>query len=186
MSFSDLKSLESLPADRRRDDRSGQPHPHRACCQNLPADDVDQIGAHAPADVDAVPFLAAESEARDGQLGKLLPEPLQVMLALFLRGRRRNRANLEAARIQGPPEAAHDTALAGCIPSLEHDDRPLAGQIVSLGQCCICKFISSVCAAIFSFKLAMITSDPASTRNTMSTPNASARILLVLSGPVVM
>jgi hypothetical protein len=31
MSFSDLKSLESLPWD--RDDRSGQPHPHHACCQ---------------------------------------------------------------------------------------------------------------------------------------------------------
>jgi hypothetical protein len=58
--------------------------------------------------------------------------------------------------------------------------------VMSSGQCCICKFISSVCAAIFSFKLAMITSDPARTRNTMSTPNASARILLVLSGPVVM
>ena len=152
---------------------------------DLPADaGVGPVRPHAPADVDAILFLAAESEARDGQLGKLLPEPLEVMLALFLRGRRRNRANLEAARIQRPPETTH--ALAGCIPSLEHDDRPLAGQIVSLGQCCICKFISSVCAAIFSFKLAMITSDPASTRNTMSTPNASARILLVLSGPLVM
>src|SRR6516164_4066689 len=54
------------------------------------------------------------------------------------------------------------------------------------GQRCICKFISSVCGIKFSFKLAMITRDPARTRNTMSTPNASARTLLVLSGPVVM
>ena len=41
-------------------------------------------------------------------------------------------------------------------------------------------------SSMFSFKLAMITSDPTRTSNTMSTPNASARMLLVLSGPVVM
>src|SRR5262249_11361154 len=53
-------------------------------------------------------------------------------------------------------------------------------------QRCICKFIISACGIMFAFRLAMITSDPARTRNTMSTPKASASTLLVLSGPVVM
>src|SRR5215471_17164761 len=54
----------------------------------------------------------------------------------------------------------------------------LAVLVMSPRQRCICKFISSVCGIKFSFKLAMITRDPARTRNTMSTPNASARTLL--------
>ena len=53
-------------------------------------------------------------------------------------------------------------------------------------QCCICKFICSPDGIMSSFKSAMIHSEPATTRITMSTPNASASTLLVLSGPVVM
>src|SRR5712672_31211 len=53
-------------------------------------------------------------------------------------------------------------------------------------QCCICKFISSAPGIMLSFKLDMIQRDPATTRKTMSTPNASASTLLVLSGAVVM
>lgn len=62
----------------------------------------------------------------------------------------------------------------------------LKNHFPNAGQGRTCKLISSVCVIIFSFKFAMITSDPPRTSNTMSTPNASARILLVLSGPVVM
>jgi hypothetical protein len=46
-------------------------------------------------------------------------------------------------------------------------------------------FISSAGGIMFSFKLDMIHSEPAATIVTMSTPNASASTLLVLSGPVV-
>jgi hypothetical protein len=49
----------------------------------------------------------------------------------------------------------------------------------------MCKFISSGGGMMFSFKLDMIQSEPATTSVTMSTPNASASTLLVLSGPVV-
>src|SRR5882672_4787312 len=56
----------------------------------------------------------------------------------------------------------------------------------TLGQCCRCKFISSGGGIILSFKFAIIHSEPATTSVTMSTPNASASTLLVLSGPVVM
>src|SRR3984893_1920248 len=52
-------------------------------------------------------------------------------------------------------------------------------------QCCICRFISSAAGIILSFRSAMIKSDPTTTRATISTPNASAITLLVLSGPVV-
>jgi hypothetical protein len=38
---------------------------------------------------------------------------------------------------------------------------------------------------MFAFKFAMIQSEPAITKITMSTPNASASTLLVLSGPEV-
>jgi hypothetical protein len=54
------------------------------------------------------------------------------------------------------------------------------------GQCCICEFISSAGGIMLAFKSDMIHSDPATTRVTMSTPNASASTLFVLSGPVVM
>src|ERR1700730_7204593 len=52
-------------------------------------------------------------------------------------------------------------------------------------QCWICRFISSAAGIILSFRSAMIKSDPTTTRATISTPNASAITLLVLSGPVV-
>jgi hypothetical protein len=66
-------------------------------------------------------------------------------------------------------------------PPLRHA-APTSGT--SLDQSGICKFIISPSAIMFSFKLAMITRDPERTRNTMSTPNASARTLWALSGPV--
>jgi hypothetical protein len=44
-------------------------------------------------------------------------------------------------------------------------------------------FISSAGGIMFSFKLDMIQSEPATTSVTMSTPNASASTLLVLSDP---
>ena len=57
-------------------------------------------------------------------------------------------------------------------PPLRHA-APTSGT--SLDQSGICKFIISPSAIMFSFKLAMITRDPERTRNTMSTPNASAQ-----------
>jgi hypothetical protein len=50
----------------------------------------------------------------------------------------------------------------------------------------MCKFISSAGGVMPSFRFVMIHNDPAATMITMSTPNASASTLLVLSGPVVM
>jgi hypothetical protein len=53
-------------------------------------------------------------------------------------------------------------------------------------QCCICMLIGAADGIImFSFMSAMIHMEPATTTKTMSTPNASARTLFVLSGPVV-
>src|SRR5262245_30170456 len=89
-----------------------------------------------------------------------------------------------------PPKSNEGTPTAG--PPLEcevcdhqHDEiEPvLAGDA---GQCCICKFISSAGGIRLLLKSNMIHSDPATTMVTMSTPNASASTLLVLSGPVVM
>jgi hypothetical protein len=72
----------------------------------------------------------------------------------------------------------------------QHDPPLLANRsritVMSSGQRYIGKLTNPLCAPIFPLKLAMITSDPARTRNTISIPNASARTLLVLSGPVVM
>src|SRR5262245_57805756 len=53
-------------------------------------------------------------------------------------------------------------------------------------QCRTCKSIMSDGCIMLSFRLLMIHSEPATTRNTMRMPNASASTLLVLSGPVVM
>ena len=48
---------------------------------------------------------------------------------LVLRG---DRVDLETARIEGPAEAANDATLAGGIPSLKDDDRPLRGPKIGL------------------------------------------------------
>jgi hypothetical protein len=56
---------------------------------------------------------------------------------------------------------------------------------IELAQCCRCKFIGSG-GIVPLLRLLMIYSEPATTRITMSTPNASASTSLVLSGPVVM
>ena len=50
----------------------------------------------------------------------------------------------------------------------------------------MCIFIISVAGIMLPFRSAMIHSDPATTRNTISTLNATASTLLVLSGPVPM
>src|ERR1700722_1047578 len=57
---------------------------------------------------------------------------------------------------------------------------------ISRNQRCMCRFIRSPDGIMFVFRLAMIHTEPAITSKTMSTPNASASTLLVLSGPVVM
>ena len=49
-----------------------------------------------------------------------------------------------------------------------------------------CISIMSAAGIMLPFRLAMITREPAITSRTMSTPNASASTLFVLSGPVVM
>ena len=77
-----------------------------------------------------------------------------------------------------------DEAAIVCIHVLP-DHRP-SGWPCPSGQGCVCMFISSVGGIMLSFRFVMIQSDPATTRVTMSTPNASASTLLVLSGPVVM
>jgi hypothetical protein len=66
------------------------------------------------------------------------------------------------------------THIDRCVPAREPD------------QCCICKFIGSPEGIMFAVMSLMIHSEPATTRKTIRTPNASARTLLVLSGPVVM
>jgi hypothetical protein len=65
---------------------------------------------------------------------------------------------------------------------------PFISQATAKRQCCTGMVISSPdgVGIMFALRLAMIQSEPAITSATMSTPKASARTLLVLSGPVVM
>jgi hypothetical protein len=58
-----------------------------------------------------------------------------------------------------------------------------AGSDLSCSLVCVCKFISWSGDIMLAFRLAMIQSEPATTRVTMSTLNASASTLFVLSGP---
>ena len=61
------------------------------------------------------------------------------------------------------------------------------GPATSIGQCCICKSISSADGIImFWLRSAMIHTEPAITKTMISTPKASASTLLVSSGPLVM
>ena len=46
--------------------------------------------------------------------------------------RRGDRVDLETAGIEGPAKAANEAALAGGIPSLKHEDRPLRGPEIRL------------------------------------------------------
>jgi hypothetical protein len=73
--------------------------------------------------------------------------------------------------------------MAAVSASVRHREAPDAGISA---QCCICKFISSGGDIMLPLRSVMIQTDPTTIRNTMSTPNASARTLLVLSGAVVM
>ncbi len=50
----------------------------------------------------------------------------------------------------------------------------------------ICMFIMPAGGIMLPFRFVMIKSEPATTKVTMSKPNASASTLFVLSGPVVM
>ena len=43
-----------------------------------------------------------------------------------------DRVDFETAWIEGPAKAANDAALAGGIPSLKHEDRPLRGPEIGL------------------------------------------------------
>ena len=85
---------------------------------------------------------------------------------------------------QAPPRACRvaSHASSACSVIIGACDDPDADSL----QCCICISISSAGGIMLSFRSAMIHSEPTTTRITMSTPNASASTLLVLSGPVVM
>ena len=63
---------------------------------------------------------------------------------------------------------------------------PSSEVIFESCQRCIRKFICSPDGIMLAFKSPMIHSEPPTTSATMSTPNASASTLLVLSGPVPM
>src|SRR5215831_886778 len=63
---------------------------------------------------------------------------------------------------------------------------PKAAYAGDAVQRCMCRSISSRPGIRVLLRSVMIYSEPATTRNTISTPNASASTLLVLSGPVVM
>src|SRR5579864_4864753 len=76
-----------------------------------------------------------------------------------------------------------------CGVGVDHEGDRLFGfirQKTPYAQCCICKSISSGGGIMFSLRLVMIHSEPATTTTTMKMPNASASTLFVLSGPVVM
>jgi hypothetical protein len=91
----------------------------------------------------------------------------------------------------GVDEAAGTPTLRGDIFALSpgsglNSERSSPPTSISQAiQCCI-RFIDSADIIMLVFRSVMIQSDPTTTRNTMSTPNASARTLLVLSGAVVM
>ena len=72
-------------------------------------------------------------------------------------------------------------ATAEHLPRQRHWLRRLENDEL---QRCICMIWSI--GGMFWFKLAMIQSEPPTTRNTINRPKASARTLLVLSGSVVM
>ena len=54
------------------------------------------------------------------------------MLGTLVLSRRGDGMDLEAAGIECPAEAADDTALAGSIPTLEHDERTFWGAEIGL------------------------------------------------------
>ena len=54
------------------------------------------------------------------------------MLGALVLVRRGDRVDLETAWIEGPAKAANEAALAGGIPSLKHNDRPLRCPEISL------------------------------------------------------
>ena len=57
-------------------------------------------------------------------VGQAAPEAVQVGMPPLLGTGRSDRPHLEAARIERPPQAADDAALAGGVPALEHYRRP--------------------------------------------------------------
>src|SRR5215467_8399391 len=102
----------------------------------------------------------------------------------------------ECARRQAPARRHVDGSGFGNIaePRDDHAGRRLHSvrRIVharhhrDFPQRCMRRSISSRPGISMLLRSVMIHSEPATTRNTMSTPNASASTLLVLSGPVVM
>jgi hypothetical protein len=59
-------------------------------------------------------------------------------------------------------------------------------QIGARSQCCIWMLVAVSGGIMFASRLAMIHNVPAMISNTIRTPNAKARTLFVLSGPLVM
>ena len=85
----------------------------------------------------------------------------------------------------------HAFAIGRAVHMYDNREDVAKSQFVSISagklpciQCCM-TFISSP-DDMLPLRSVMIQSEPTTTRNTMSTPNASARTLLVLSGAVVM
>src|SRR6202035_3287660 len=65
-------------------------------------------------------------------LRQAAPEALEVVLGAFVLVRRGDRVDLETAWIKRPAKAANDAALAGGIPSLDHEKCPLRRSDICL------------------------------------------------------